>query len=118
MKLELAPDRRVSAPDVLTIHVVEEDAVDAQAFAALFSSNDCVVRIWPSIAGFIATVESMGSRHIQLTPAGVQVVSETMNRWVEDFGTLQNKFFSGSSPRTASRGEVAGAARAAALDAV
>lgn len=68
--------------------------------------------------GFIATVESMGSRHIQLTPTGVQVVSETMNKWIEDFGTLQNRFFSGSSPRTASRGTAAGATRTAALDTV
>ena len=28
--------------------------------------------------GFIATIDSMGSRHIQLTPAGVAVVADTM----------------------------------------
>jgi hypothetical protein len=44
--------------------------------------------------GFVATVESMGVRHIQLTPTGIQVVSDTMNKWVENFGILQTKFFS------------------------
>jgi hypothetical protein len=45
--------------------------------------------------GFVATIDSMGSRHIQLTPAGVSVVADTMRRWVVDFGEIQRKHFSG-----------------------
>jgi hypothetical protein len=45
--------------------------------------------------GFVATIDSMGSRHIQLTPAGVGVVADTMRRWVVDFGEIQRKHFSG-----------------------
>jgi hypothetical protein len=45
--------------------------------------------------GFVATIDSMGSRHIQLTPAGVDVVADTMRRWIDDFGDIQRQHFSG-----------------------
>ncbi|MBE7196453.1 MAG: hypothetical protein INR70_01445 [Parafilimonas terrae] len=44
--------------------------------------------------GFVATIDSMGSRHIQLTPAGIEVVADTMRKWVQDFGKIQTKYFS------------------------
>lgn len=44
--------------------------------------------------GFVATIDSMGSRHIQLTPAGIEVVAETMRKWVRDFGQIQTRYFS------------------------
>jgi hypothetical protein len=44
--------------------------------------------------GFVATIDSMGSRHIQLTPAGIEVVAETMRKWVRDFGQIQTTYFS------------------------
>lgn len=44
--------------------------------------------------GFVATIDSMGSRHIQLTPAGIEVVADTMRKWVRDFGQVQTKYFS------------------------
>ncbi len=77
MKLELAPDQRVSAPDVLTIHVVEENAVDAQALTASLGSNDCVVRIWPSIAGFIAAVDQADLGCVVVDPfrSGIDVAA-------------------------------------------
>lgn len=43
--------------------------------------------------GFVATIDSMGSRHIQLTPTGVRVVSDTMGKWVKDFGLIQARYF-------------------------
>ncbi|MCJ2066755.1 hypothetical protein MKK63_29280 [Methylobacterium sp. J-088] len=43
--------------------------------------------------GFIATIDSMGSRHIQLTPAGVAVVADTMDQWIVDFGEIQRRYF-------------------------
>jgi two-component system response regulator FixJ len=78
MKLELAPDRRVSAPDVLTIHVVDEDAIDAEALAALVSSNDCVVRIWPSIAGFIATIDQADLGCVVIDPYSSEIDVATL----------------------------------------
>jgi hypothetical protein len=45
--------------------------------------------------GFVATIDSMGSRHIQLTPSGVDVVADTMRRWIADFGAIQRQHFSG-----------------------
>lgn len=44
--------------------------------------------------GFVATIDSRGTRHIQLTPSGVSVVSETMRQWIEDFGQIQRRHFS------------------------
>lgn len=44
--------------------------------------------------GFIATIDSMGTRHIQLTQAGVSVVADTMQRWIDDFGQIQRLHFS------------------------
>lgn len=45
--------------------------------------------------GFIATIDSMGLRHIQLTPAGIGVVAQTMRQWIADFGDIQRQHFSG-----------------------
>lgn len=45
--------------------------------------------------GFIATIDSMGARHIQLTSAGIGVVADTMRHWIEDFGQIQRTHFSG-----------------------
>lgn len=45
--------------------------------------------------GFIATIDSMGARHIQLTPTGIAVVAETMRHWIDDFGQIQRAHFSG-----------------------
>lgn len=44
--------------------------------------------------GLVATIDSMGTRHIQLTPAGISVVAETMRQWIDDFGRIQREHFS------------------------
>ncbi len=43
--------------------------------------------------GFVATIDSMGTRHIQLTPTGIDVVADTMRRWIDDFGQIQRQYF-------------------------
>ena len=45
--------------------------------------------------GCVATIESRGTRHIQLTETGIAVVADTMRSWVEDFGQIQQRYFSG-----------------------
>lgn len=44
--------------------------------------------------GFVATIDSMGARHIHLTSAGVAVVADTMQHWIDDFGQIQRTYFS------------------------
>lgn len=44
--------------------------------------------------GFVATIDSMGTRHIQLTNSGSQVVADTMQKWIYNFGEIQKTYFS------------------------
>ena len=48
--------------------------------------------------GFIATIDSKGSRHIHLTSTGAAVVADTMQQWIGDFGEIQRTYFSAQPP--------------------
>lgn len=61
--------------------------------------------------GFVATIDSMGSRHIQLTSTGIAVVAETMQHWIDDFGQIQQTYFP-AEPHTRPSGMAVGSRRA------